>query len=302
MAIATSTAIAIGTSVVAAGASAKQASTASGYADKALKDSRDAYDRAMNELTSNKFAALNLPTEAYEREREAMLSAGQQATSQAAEGEGRGVAATAGRVQMAQQAGQREIAGAMGQDLMKLEGLTAQEEARLSEARANLELEQAAGAQAAAAQFGAQKDAAITGAISSLASAGQQYMQGSELFKEQEGAREFGKLKKEYDKAVELGKVGKRFQDAQGNVLPFEDALTRVQAPNVDLSGAQSLKGTQVTDYFVKRPSVIKSLLGTSFEDDTLFQPSVATSANKFMPSASGANSRLRFNAKPFGS
>jgi hypothetical protein len=301
MGIATSTAIAIGTSVASAGASAVQASQASGNANRAKKESEDAFKRAMNELTSNKFKGLNLPTEAFEREREAMLSAGAQATEAGRESE-RGAAATAGRIQMAQQEGQRQIAGAMGEDLMKLEGLTAQEEARLSGARSNLELAQAEGAQAAAAQFGAQKDAAITGAFSSLASAGQQYMQGSELFKQDEGAREFGKLKKEYDKAVDLGKVGKRFQDAQGNVLPFEDALTRVQAPNVDLSGAQSLKGAQVTDYFVKRPSVIKSLLGTSFEDNTLFQPSVATSTNKFMPSASGVNSRLRFNAKPFGS
>jgi hypothetical protein len=204
MAIATSAAIAIGTSVAAAGASAVQASNAAGNAKRAKKDSEAAFNRAMNELTSNKFKGLNLPTEAYDREREAMLSAGAQAIEAGRESE-RGTAATAGRVQMAQQEGQRQIAGAMGEDLMKLEGLTAQEEARLSSQRANLELAQAEGAQAAAAQFGAQSDAAITGAFSSLANAGQQYMQGSELFKQDEGQREFKRLSKEYDNLAKGG-------------------------------------------------------------------------------------------------
>jgi hypothetical protein len=268
MAIATSTAIAIGTSVAAAGASAKQASTASGYADKALKDSRDAYERAMNELTSNKFAALNLPTEAYEREREAMLSAGQQATSQAAEGEGRGVAATAGRVQMAQQAGQREIAGAMGQDLMKLEGLTAQEEARLSEARASLELEQAAGAQEAAAQFGAQRDAAITGAFSSLASAGQQYMQGSELFKQSEGTREFNRLSKDYDDLAKSGKISSTFKDASGNALPFEDVTAKLSMVDKSFSPLAGMTALQRQDYLARNPNLLRGLNSNIFLQD----------------------------------
>jgi hypothetical protein len=264
MGIATSTAIAIGTSVASAGASAVQASQASGNANRAKKESEDAFKRAMNELTSNKFAALNLPTEAYEREREAMLSAGAQATEAGRESE-RGAAATAGRIQMAQQEGQRQIAGAMGEDLMKLEGLTAQEETRLSGARANLELAQAEGAQAAAAQFGAQSDAAITGAFSSLASAGQQYMQGSELFKQSEGTREFNRLNKEYDK---LENVSGTFKDTGGNKLSFDDATSKLIRYDKAFAPMANMSPLQRQDFLARNPNLLKSLDASIFSQE----------------------------------
>lgn len=265
MGIATSTAIAIGTSVAAAGASAVQASNAAGNAKRAQKDSELAFGRAMNELTSNKFKGLNLPTEARDREFEAMASAAAQATQQAAEGEGRGVAATAGRVQMAAQEGQREIASAMGEDLMKLEGLTAQEEARLSSQRANLELAQAEGAQAAAAQFGAQSDAAITGAFSSLASAGQQYMQGSELFKQDEGQREFKRLSKEYDK---VENVSNTFKDTSGNKLSFDDATSKLIRYDKSFAPMVNMTAFQRQDFLARNPNLLKSLDASIFSQE----------------------------------
>ena len=267
MAIATSAAIAIGTSVAGAGASAVQASNAAGNAKRAKKDSEAAFNRAMNELTSNKFKGLNLPTEAYDREREAMLSAGAQAIEAGRESE-RGTAATAGRVQMAQQEGQRQIAGAMGEDLMKLEGLTAQEEARLSSQRANLELAQAEGAQAAAAQFGAQSDAAITGAFSSLANAGQQYMQGSELFKQDEGQREFKRLSKEYDDLAKGGKISSTFKDAQGNALPFEDVTSKLSMVDKAFSPLAGMTALQRQDYLARNPNLLRGLSSNIFLQD----------------------------------
>jgi hypothetical protein len=268
MAIGTAGIVAISTSIASAGASAAQASTAGQAAKAAKKDSEAAFKRAMNELTSNKFAGLNLPTEAYEREREAMLSAGAQAIGQAAEGEGRGVAAAAGRVQMAQQEGQRQIAGAMGEDLMKLEGLTAQEEARLSGARANLELAQAEGAQAAAAQFGAQKDAAITGAFSSLANAGQQYLQSSELYKKNEGQRELDRLNNEYDKAVKEGKVSSTFKDASGNTLSFEEATKKLALYDKTFAPLENMTPLQRQDFLIKNPQYIKDLSENFFRQE----------------------------------
>jgi hypothetical protein len=276
MGIATSTAIAIGTSVASAGASAVQASQASGNANRAKKESEDAFKRAMNELTSNKFAALNLPTEAYERQREAVLSAGAQATEAGRESE-RGAAATAGRIQMAQQEGQRQIAGAMGEDLMKLEGLTAQEETRLSGARANLELAQAEGAQAAAAQFGAQSDAAITGAFSSLASAGQQYMQGSELFKQSEGQRELDRLNKEYDK---LENVSGTFKDTGGNKLSFDDATSKLIRYDKAFAPMANMSPLQRQDFLARNPNLLKSLDASIFSQE-LGQGYLVESARK---------------------
>jgi hypothetical protein len=268
MAIGTAGIVAISTSLASAGASGAQAAIASESAKRAKKDSEDAFKRAMNELTANKFAGLSLPKEAYEREREAMLSSGAQAISQAAEGEGRGVAAAAGRVQMAQQEGQRQIAGAMGEELMKLEGLTAQEEARLSGARANLELAQAEGAQAAAAQFGAQKDAALTGAFSSLANAGQQYLQSSELYKKNEGQRELDRLNKDYDKAVKDGNVSSTFKDASGNTLSFEEATKKLALYDKTFAPLENMTPLQRQDFLIKNPQYIKDLSENFFSQD----------------------------------
>jgi hypothetical protein len=301
MGLETAAIIGISTAIASAGASAGQAVSAGQSARSASKKSELAFDKAMKELSANKFAGIGLPTEEYDRERELIASTAAQVTEAGKESE-RGTAATAGRVQMAAQEGQRQIASEMGQQLMGLETATAQEEARLGAARANLNLAEAEGAQAAAAQAGAQQDAAIKGVFTGLQSAGQQYLEGSELYKANEGTKELNNLRKEYDFAVKNQKVGSRFKDAQGNILPFEDVLPRIQAPNVELSGLQGLKGNEITDYFVKRPGVTKSLLGISFMDNTPFQQSVAApAANKFMPSASGMNPSLRFNTKTFG-
>jgi hypothetical protein len=267
MAIGTAGIVAISTSLASAGASGAQAAVAGRQAKAALKDSEDAFKRAMNELTVNKFKGLNLPTEAYERQREAVLSAGAQATEAGRESE-RGAAATAGRVQMAVQGEQREIAGAMGENLMKLEGLTAQEEARLSGARANLELAQAEGAQAAAAQFGAQQDAAITGAFSSLANAGQQYMQGSELFKQSEGQREFNRLSKEYDDLAKGGKISSTFKDASGNALPFEDVTAKLSMVDKAFSPLAGMTALQRQDYLARNPNLLRGLNSNIFLQD----------------------------------
>jgi hypothetical protein len=301
MGLETAAIIGISTAIASAGASAGQVVSAGQAARNARNNSEIAFDKAMKELSANQMAKIGLPMDVIDRQRDAITSSAAQITQAATEGEGRGAAATAGRVQMAAQEGQRDIASDIGQQLMGLEAATAQEETRLSAARANLNLAQAEGAQAAAAQAGAQQDAAIKGVFTGLQSAGQQYLEGSELYKKNEGTKELANLKKEYEAAVKDKKVGKRFQDAQGNILPFEDILPRIQAPNVELSGLQGLQGAQITDYFVKRPSVTKSLLGMSFEDNNLFQPSVATSANKFMPSVSGVNPSLKFNTKTLG-
>jgi hypothetical protein len=303
MGLETAAIIGISTALASAGASAATAVSADQEARNASKRVTEAFDEAMNNLSANQFAGIGLPMEAMERQIEQARGAGAELTRAGQESE-RGAQAIAGQVYRGQLDAQREIAGDLGQQLMGLETATAQEEARLNQARTNLKLSEAEGAQQAAAQFGAQKDAAITGAFSALQSAGQQYLEGSELYKANEGTKELANLRKEYDAAVKNEKIGSRFKDAQGNVLPFEDILPRIQAPNVELSGLQGLQGTQITDYFVKRPSVTKSLLGMSFMDNTPFQQSLAqpaTSTNKFMPSASGVNPSLRFNANPFG-
>jgi len=116
----------------------------------AEKEAAASLERAREIMGTNYLEGLALPKEAYEREREAMLSSGAQALQAAQEAETRGAAATAGRVQMAQQAGQRRIATSQADRLLELEMMGAKEDARLQTGLANLEMMGVAGAQQAA--------------------------------------------------------------------------------------------------------------------------------------------------------
>jgi len=141
-----------GTIIAAAGTgmSFAQASKQGKLRRKAEDEAAKSMEAAKKIMETNYLKGLSLPKEAYEREREALLSSGEQALRAGAEGEGRGAAATAGRVQMAQQAGQRNIATAQADRLLELEMMGAKEDSRLQTGLANLEMMGVAGAQQAA--------------------------------------------------------------------------------------------------------------------------------------------------------
>jgi hypothetical protein len=294
------TAIAIGTSLASAGASAGQAVSAGQAARNASSRATKAFDEAMNKLSANQFAGIGLPREAMERQIEANLSAGAEATRQAAEGEGRGVAATAGQIYRGQTEAQRNIAGDLGQQLMGLETATAQEEARLNAARANLNLAEAEGAQQAAAQAGAQQAAAITGAFSSLQSAGQQFMEGSELYKSSEGAKNYDSLLNQYEKAAKNETLSKQFLDPKTNkALPFNTVISKLIEDRDVASKVGSLTGKSLQDYLITNPNIMKSISGDVFSrgydpgmDILAPRRNLQTSLNAFSPS---------FNINPFG-
>ena len=116
----------------------------------AERDADEAMAAARKKLEVNIYDKLSIQKEPYELEREALLSQGAQAIQAGVESE-RGAAATAGRIQMAQNEGQAGIRTAMGQELAGLEKLSAQEEGRLRDVNVQLDLEEVAGAQLAAA-------------------------------------------------------------------------------------------------------------------------------------------------------
>ena len=141
---------------------------------------RDAEDKAaqmMSEarekLEVNYYDQLAIQKEPYELEREALISAGAQAIAAGTESE-RGAAATAGRVQMAQQLGQRDIAAAMGQEMLGLEKLSAQEESRLRDVGVQLDLAEVEGAQMAAAQAAEAGNIATQQGVQGIVNMGQQ--------------------------------------------------------------------------------------------------------------------------------
>jgi len=112
-------------------------------ADKAMASARARLD-------VNYMDALSVQKEPYELQREAMIVGGTQATQTAAEGDTRGVAATAGRVQMAQNEAQGGIRTEMGKELTEIERLKVAEESRLRDLQTQLDLGEVEGAQMAA--------------------------------------------------------------------------------------------------------------------------------------------------------
>lgn len=120
-------------------------------------DAEKSMNAARNALDINYFDVLSVNKEPYEREREALVSQGAQSIQAAQEGE-RGVAATAGRIQMAQNEAQAGIRDAMNKDMQDLSKLSAEEESRLRDEKVGIDLAEAEGAQQAAAD--AQKAAA----------------------------------------------------------------------------------------------------------------------------------------------
>lgn len=184
MAIGTAAAIGIGLTAASSAMSFAQAGNQAKAQRQAESDASKAMQEAKQKLDVNYYDKLSIQKEPYELEREALLAQGAQAIQAGAESE-RGVAATAGRVQMAMNEGQAGIRSAMGQELSGLEKLSAQEDSRLRDVGTQLNLEEVAGAQLAAAnaqELGAQ---ALTQGMQGLTSMGQQYIAGSDLYNKQ---------------------------------------------------------------------------------------------------------------------
>jgi hypothetical protein len=211
MAIATSTAIAIGGLAVSAattGASFAQASKQRKMQRQAEAEADKALQEAKQKLDVNFYEQLGINKEAYELEREALLSSGAQAIEAGVESE-RGTAATAGRVQMAQQQGQAGVRTAMSQELQNLDKLVAGEESRLRDSKVGLDLAEAQGAQLAARDAAEAAAASTAQGMAGLQSLGQQAIQMAPLYEKSEGARAFKQLQKQ---AADAGMSQQQFQ------------------------------------------------------------------------------------------
>ncbi|MEJ6766780.1 MAG: hypothetical protein QNK97_01065 [Gammaproteobacteria bacterium] len=167
-------AITVGTTAmgfIKAGKDKRAAEAAELTADIAMKEVEKA-------LTKNEMAALSIQTEAYERESDALKTAAKTEMDSVREGDQRGVLAGSSRVQ----AGVTEAAGgqrtAMGQELMDLERLKADEETRKNDIGIQLKLGEVAGAQQAAAALSDSAAAGNAAAMQGVASAA---MQGANM-------------------------------------------------------------------------------------------------------------------------
>jgi len=176
MAIATSTALAIGGLAVSAGgatASFIQAGKQRKLKEQAQADAEKAMAEARKKLEVNYYDQLAVQKEPYELQREALLSQGALAVQAGVEGD-RGAAATAGRVQMAMNEAQAGIRTAQGKEMSDLAKLSATEDSRLRDVGVQLDLAEVEGAQQAQADAEQARAAAIQQGMAGVQSVAQQ--------------------------------------------------------------------------------------------------------------------------------
>lgn len=240
MAIATATAIGLGISAAATGASFAQAGKQRKLQREAQAEATKAMQEARQKLDVNFYKQLGIQKEPYELEREALLASGAQLIQAGVESE-RGAAATAGRVQMAQQAGQRQIAAAMGQEMAGLEKATVGEATRLRDMGVQLDLAEVAGAQLAERDAQQAAAAATTQGLSALQGLGTQIMQSAPLYGQSASSAQAAKIDD-----IGMDKMNLSQMDMQKSIA----SLGKVN--NIDFSKVASMTPMQYQDFMGK--------------------------------------------------
>lgn len=203
MAVATATILAVGGLAVAGGSAAmsfSQASKQKKLQQQAEAKAAESMAAARKRLEVNFAENLSIQKEPFELQREAMLSQGALAIQAGVESD-RGAEATAGRVQMAQNEGQAQIRGAMGQELMNIEQQVVNEDSRLRDIGVQLDLGEVEGAQLAARDAQEARAAAISEGVQSATSAAQMGVDMVPLFAKTAAANQFAKLQQGAQKA-----------------------------------------------------------------------------------------------------
>jgi len=195
MAAVASSVIAASVAIASAGAGMAMSFSAASKAKKAQQDAeqevKNKMSAARKKLETNYMDVLAINKEPFERQREALLSAGAQALEAGIESE-RGGAATAGRLLAAQNEAQGQVRDAQSDRLFDLEAAQAEEDSRLRDIGVQLDLGEVAGAQDAAAAS-ADKAAMMTnqgiqGAVNTVGAIGA----AAPLYAKSGGARQAG--------------------------------------------------------------------------------------------------------------
>jgi hypothetical protein len=290
MAATTATVIGIASTVGGSYMSFKEASKQSKAATTARLDAEKAIAEAKKRAEQNVFEALSLAKEPYERAREASLASGAQAIEAGRESE-RGIAATAGRVQMSQNEMQQNIADEQTAQIQGLNKLIASEDARLLDYLAAVNMEEAAGAQKAAAEADKLKAQNITQGVLQLGAAAKKAGEALPLFYDSQATNQYESLAKQ---ATASGLSQEQFQNklVELSAKPEFGALSGVgfSEKSVDAQGkpiANMMTPVQFQDYMIQNPDLTKSLLKRNiFEPIRTTQP--PTGPTTMVPQVNG--------------
>jgi hypothetical protein len=166
MGVATAISIAgVAAAAISTGTSIDQANKANKARIKAQKQVEAATNEAKKEIERMPMQELSLNLDVYKQAQEAQNVAAATAIDVAQQGEGRGLAAAVGRTQMANIEGQQAVRQTQSANMLSLDTIKAQERQDASNALKDLNLEEAKGAQAAAADAAARQRQAQSAAI-----------------------------------------------------------------------------------------------------------------------------------------
>lgn len=226
-----------------AGQQGKAAARARQEADKAIAEAR-------KRAEENVYKSLSLTKDPYERAREAALVTGAQAIEAGRESE-RGAAATAGRVQMAQNQLQGQIADVQSQEIQDLNKLVASEDARLKDYLAKISLAEAEGAQQAEADALKLKAQATAQGFQQVGSLAKQVGEALPLFYKSKGAKAYGNLT---DQATSAGLDQKQLQSKVAELS---------KTPGFEsLAGVEAMNPLEFQDFLSQKPQLIRNIIG----------------------------------------
>ncbi|UOF82510.1 hypothetical protein [Caudoviricetes sp.] len=246
----------IGVTLAGSGMSFAQAAKQKRMQAEAEREAQAAFDKAEAQLDVNYYDKIALNTEAYRAQREAMLAAGAQQIQAAQEDPyGRGLAAVAGRVQMAQTQGQQEITQQQSKEMLGLQELSAKESSRLAGEKAKLYEAQAEGAQTAAQNAQAASAAYTQAGVEGIGKAIGQGIAMVPYATKNASVNAFEDLQKSYQSAADAGKLPSQFLDESGKAMPFQQALGKLDGSKygMNFTGVGNLNPIQFQDYMTQQ-------------------------------------------------
>jgi hypothetical protein len=259
----------------------RQANKQKKFYEEAEADAAKALVAAKKAINVNYYSSLSIPTQAYEMERDILKSASAQALEAGREGDQRGVAATAGRVQAANTDAARGIRADMSKELYALDKLTQTENSRIATNLAEISLAESEGAQLAARDAQEARAASITQGFAGVADFAGKAAGMLPLFEKSKGAKMLSNVMGDYDQAAKSGKLSADYLNADGTPMSQQKALAKMAGLGDDVANMDPFK---FKDYISKMPlSEIEALY----------------SGKSFMPSDAGNYYLEGMNANP---
>lgn len=213
MAIATATAISAGIALAGAGANFAQAAKQKKLVRQAEEEAAKYMEEARTKLGTNYMEQLQVPLEGYEAAAKMNLAAGQQATQALRESDQRAVIGGTSRVLEQQNRAAENLRLGMQRDVYERDRAIMEEDKRIAQQLANLDIETVRGAQLAAATADINRATALEGAFSGITNAATTVAGGLDLYK-QSRATKLGES---------VGEIGGLSKSSVGNILNNSD-------------------------------------------------------------------------------